>query len=68
MGCQQVKSNRNLPPPLLSLPPSLPPPPFSSFSGCRGITLVSLSVVCDAVLPNLQERLFAEGSSRLEGR
>ncbi|EWM30103.1 udp-galactose transporter [Nannochloropsis gaditana] len=31
-----------------------------------GITLVSLSVVCDAVLPNLQERLFAEGSSRLE--
>jgi hypothetical protein len=26
---------------------------------------VSLSVVCDAVLPNLQERLFVSGASRL---
>jgi len=39
--------------------PSLPP---------RGITLVSLSVVCDAILPNLQVRLFEAGSSRLEGK
>ncbi|KAM3568537.1 hypothetical protein VYU27_009337, partial [Nannochloropsis oceanica] len=31
-----------------------------------GITLVSLSVVCDAILPNLQVRLFEAGSSRLE--
>ena len=32
-----------------------------------GLVLVSLSVVCDAVLPNLQERLFVQGSSRLVG-
>lgn len=31
-----------------------------------GIVLVCLSVVCDAVLPNLQEKLFRAGSSRLE--
>lgn len=30
-----------------------------------GLLLVSLSVCCDAVLPNLQEKLFAQGSSRL---
>lgn len=30
-----------------------------------GILLVSLSVVADAVIPNLQEKLFKEGSSRL---
>ena len=31
-----------------------------------GLLLVSLSVVADAILPNLQEKLFHEGSSRLE--
>lgn len=30
-----------------------------------GIILVSLSTVCDAILPNLQEQLFAAGSTRL---
>ena len=43
------------------LPPSVHP-------SLRGITLVSLSVVCDAILPNLQVRLFEAGSSRLEGK
>jgi solute carrier family 35 (adenosine 3'-phospho 5'-phosphosulfate transporter), member B3 len=31
-----------------------------------GITLVSLSVVADAFLPNVQERLFDKGASRAE--
>jgi solute carrier family 35 (adenosine 3'-phospho 5'-phosphosulfate transporter), member B3 len=31
-----------------------------------GLTLVSLSVCADAILPNAQERLFRMGSSRLE--
>jgi len=31
-----------------------------------GLVLVSLSVVADAILPNAQEKLFSEGSSRLE--
>lgn len=31
-----------------------------------GLLFVLLSVVADAILPNLQERLFREGSSRLE--
>jgi len=31
-----------------------------------GITLVTASVLCDAILPNLQEQLFGAGSSRLE--
>lgn len=31
-----------------------------------GLTLVSLSVCADAVLPNAQERVFRKGSSRLE--
>lgn len=31
-----------------------------------GLTLVSLSVCADAILPNAQERLFRTGSSRLE--
>lgn len=31
-----------------------------------GLALVSGSVVADAILPNAQERLFREGSSRLE--
>lgn len=31
-----------------------------------GLTLVSLSVCADAILPNAQERLFRIGSSRLE--
>jgi len=31
-----------------------------------GLILVSLSVVADSITPNLQERLFREGSSRLE--
>lgn len=31
-----------------------------------GLTLVSLSVCADAILPNAQERLFQMGSSRLE--
>mmetsp|Transcript_16697 Transcript_16697/g.23666 ORF Transcript_16697/g.23666 Transcript_16697/m.23666 type:complete len:386 (+) Transcript_16697:159-1316(+) len=31
-----------------------------------GLVLVSLSVIADAVLPNLQENLFTHGSSRLE--
>merc|ERR1740124_223387 len=37
-------------------------PSFNSL----GITLVSLSVFADAILPNYQERLFIFGSSRLE--
>jgi len=37
-------------------------PSFNSW----GISLVSLSVVADAILPNAQERLFKLGSSRLE--
>jgi len=31
-----------------------------------GLILVSFSVVADAILPNAQERLFGQGSSRLE--
>ncbi len=31
-----------------------------------GITLVSISVFADAFLPNFQERVFDEGSSRIE--
>merc|ERR1711862_969750 len=31
-----------------------------------GLIMVSLSVVADAILPNLQEKLFHKGSSRLE--
>lgn len=31
-----------------------------------GLALVSMSVIADAVLPNMQERLFRQGSSRLE--
>lgn len=31
-----------------------------------GIILVSLSVVADSILPNVQEQIFSKGSSRLE--
>eukprot|EP00640_Fibrocapsa_japonica_P005232 CAMPEP_0113949104 /NCGR_PEP_ID=MMETSP1339-20121228/73913_1 /TAXON_ID=94617 /ORGANISM="Fibrocapsa japonica" /LENGTH=209 /DNA_ID=CAMNT_0000956433 /DNA_START=111 /DNA_END=740 /DNA_ORIENTATION=- /assembly_acc=CAM_ASM_000762 len=31
-----------------------------------GYTLVSLSVLCDSILPNLQDQLFARGCTRLE--
>jgi len=37
-------------------------PTFNSL----GLTLVSLSVIADAILPNAQEKLFNMGSSRLE--
>lgn len=37
-------------------------PSFNPF----GLILVSLSVIADSILPNLQEKLFANGSSRLE--
>lgn len=37
-------------------------PTFNPF----GLLLVSLSVIADSILPNLQEKLFINGSSRLE--
>ena len=37
-------------------------PKFNSY----GIVLVSISVVADAFLPNVQERVFDQGSSRPE--
>jgi adenosine 3'-phospho 5'-phosphosulfate transporter B3 len=39
---------------------------FSPSFNPIGLTLVSLSVCADAILPNAQERLFRLGSSRLE--
>jgi len=35
-------------------------------SACVGIILVCISVVADAFLPNFQERVFDQGSSRIE--